>query len=324
MKIEFPGLCDLQVNGFAGVDFNDPSAGRDNILGAMEKMRGTGVTLVLPTLITSSLERFAQCARVLAALKHPAVAGIHMEGPYISAEDGPRGAHPAQFVIAPSIEDFQRRQEAAGGQIRLVTLAPETEGALALIEYLTGAGIRVAIGHTGASAEQIRDAVKAGATLSTHLGNGCANLLPRHPNFIWEQLAADDLFASFIVDGHHLPAATVKAMVRAKTPRRSLLVTDAVMAAGCPPGKYELNGESVILGADGRVSRPGSPYLAGAALTMDRAIVNTVKFTGLRIEEVLAMASTQPAAFIGQTTRGKVVAEWDSSAFSLSDLEVFT
>ena len=125
-----------------------------------------------------------------------------------------------EHVVGASIDDFLRRQEAAGGRIKLVTLAPEARGAIELIEHLVGSGIRAAIGHTAASPEQIRDAVKAGATLSTHLGNGCAMQMPRHPNVIWQQLAADGLWASFIVDGHHLPPATVKAMVRAKTPRR--------------------------------------------------------------------------------------------------------
>ena len=245
-----------------------------------------------------------------------------MEGPYISPESGPRGAHPREQVIAASMEDFARRQEAAGGEIRLVTLAPEVPGAIPLIEHLTTSGIRVAIGHTAASPEQIRDAVKAGATLSTHLGNGCANLLPRHPNFIWEQLANDDLFASLIVDGHHLPPATVKAIIRTKTAARTLLVTDAVSAAGCVPGNYELNGEQVVLSEEGRVSQPGKPWLAGSALILSQAVANTVRFTGLSLEEVLPMASSQPAIYLGIQTFGRVIADWDGAEFRLSIREV--
>jgi N-acetylglucosamine-6-phosphate deacetylase len=245
-----------------------------------------------------------------------------MEGPYISPDDGPRGAHPRQHVIPASIEDFKRRQEAAGGKIKLVTLAPEVPGAIELIEHLVKTGVRAAIGHTAASPEQIRAAVKAGATLSTHLGNGCAGQLPRHPNFIWEQLADDGLSASLIVDGHHLPRATVKAMVRAKSPRRILLVTDAVAAAGCPLGDYELNGMRVTLDKSGKVFQPGTPWLAGSSLTLDCAITNTVKFTGLPLEEVLPMASTQPAAYLGLTPSGKVVADWDPAECRLSILKV--
>ena len=323
MRIEFPGLFDLQVNGFGGVDFNNPSATPEEVYRAIEQMRRTGVTRFLPTLVTSPFERFAKCAKTLTRTQHPAIVGFHMEGPYISPEDGARGAHPRQHVIAASVDDFLRRQEAAEGRIKLVTLAPEAVGAIELIEHLAGSGIRAAIGHTAGSPEQIRDAVKAGATLSTHLGNGCANQLPRHPNFIWEQLAADDLFASFIADGHHLPPATLKAMIRAKTPQRTFLVTDAVAAAGSVPGAYELNGEQVVASEDGRVCRTGAPWLSGSAMTLDRAVANAVKFTGLPLEEILPMASSQPAKYLGVQVSGRVTADWDAAGCRLSNLKVF-
>jgi N-acetylglucosamine-6-phosphate deacetylase len=277
-------------------------------------MRATGVTRLLPTLITSDFESFAPCARTLARLKSPAIAGLHMEGPYIAEADGPRGAHARAHVRSATIDDFQRRQEAAEGRIVMVTLAPEVNGAIPLIEHLVAAGIRVAIGHTAATSEQIRDAIRAGATLSTHLGNGCAGVLPRHPNFIWEQLAADELMTSLIVDGHHLPSATVKTMIRAKTPARIILVTDAVAAASQPPGSYEMGGTKVTLSADGQVRDTVGWWLAGSALTLDQAVANTVKFTGLPVETVLPMASTQPAEYLGMQTAGRVIAEWDVAA----------
>ncbi len=305
MRIQFPGLFDLQVNGFGGVDFNAPDLTEDRVSVALERMRGVGVTRVLPTLVTSSSEDFAASARVLSRVTDAAIAGIHMEGPYLSHEDGPRGAHPRAHVRAASQDDFARRQEAAGGRIVLVTLAPEVPGALRLIEQLASAGVKVAIGHTAASPEQIADAIAAGATLSTHLGNGCASVLPRHPNVIWEQLAADGLFASLIVDGHHLPAATVKAMVRAKGVERTILVTDAVAAAGCAPGRYRMGAVDCELGADGRVSLPGTPFLAGSSLTLDRAIANTVRFTGLPIETVIRMASVNPAGIWARRQPGR-------------------
>jgi N-acetylglucosamine-6-phosphate deacetylase len=324
VQVKFPGFFDLQVNGFAGVDFNQPRTTESELHRAIAALRATGVTRFLPTLITSSPESFSACAGNVLRLRHPAIAGIHMEGPYISAEDGPRGAHPKSWVRAADVDDFQRRQEAAEGQIRLVTLAPEVPGALKLIEILASNGVRVAIGHSAATAERIREAVTAGATLSTHLGNGCPNLLPRHPNLIWEQLASDELSASLIVDGHHLPLATVKTMVRAKSPARVLLITDAVSAAGCPPGEYELNGERVVLDASGRVSPPGKPWLAGSALTMDRAVANTVKYTGLPLEEVLPMASTRPAAFLGLQPAGEVTANWDATNCRWLELKVIS
>jgi N-acetylglucosamine-6-phosphate deacetylase len=317
MKVQFPGLFDLQVNGFGGVDFNAPDLTADRVEVAFERMRGVGVTRALPTLVTSAFEDFAASARILAAMTDAAMAGIHMEGPYISPEDGPRGAHPRAHVRAASADDFARRQEAAGGRIVLVTLAPEVPGALPLIEQLVSAGVKVAIGHSAASPEQIADAIAAGATLSTHLGNGCASVLPRHPNVIWEQLAADGLFASLIVDGHHLPAATVKTMVRAKGAERTILVTDAIAAAGCAPGRYRMGAVECELRADGRVSLPGTPFLAGSSLTLDRAIGNTVRFTGLPLDVVIRMASVTPAAYLGTTTAGTVTADWDAATFEL-------
>jgi N-acetylglucosamine-6-phosphate deacetylase len=320
MRMQFPGLFDLQVNGFAGVDFNAPDLTADSVSLALERMRSLGVTRVLPTLVTSPFDDFAASARVIAdmaGMTDAAIAGIHMEGPYISPEDGPRGAHPRAHVRAASKDDFERRQEAAGGRIVLVTLAPEVTGALPLTEHLVSAGVRVAIGHTAAGPQQIADAIAAGATLSTHLGNGCASVLPRHPNVIWEQLAADGLFASLIVDGHHLPAATVKAMVRAKGVERTILVTDAVAAAGSAPGRYRMGAVECELGADGRVSLPGTPFLAGSSLTLDRAIANTVCFTGLPIEVVISMASVNPARYMRTTTVDTVSAEWDPERFEL-------
>jgi N-acetylglucosamine-6-phosphate deacetylase len=177
--------------------------------------------------------------------------------------------------------------------------------------------VRAAIGHTAATPEQIGDAVRAGATLATHLGNGCPQMLPRHPNVIWELLAADPLLASLIVDGHHLPAATVKSMIRAKGPARTILVTDAVAAAASAPGRYSIGSVECELGEDGRVSLPGTPYLAGSSLTLDRAIARTVRFTGLSIDAVIPMASTIPAAYMGTSTIGTVTADWDPGAGDL-------
>jgi len=322
VTIEIPGLFDLQVNGFGGIDFNGADLTADRLVDALDRMRRTGVTRCLPTLITSSLEAFARNARIVARASHPSLAGIHMEGPYLSSEDGARGAHPLEHLIAASVDDFKRRQEAADGLVRLVTLAPEVAGAMPLVEHLVASGVRVAIGHTAATPRQIADAVTAGATLATHLGNGCAHMLPRHPNVIWELLAADAVFASLIVDGHHLPAATVKAMVRAKGAGRTMLVTDAVAAAGCLPGRFSTAGVPADLGADGRVSLPGTPYLAGSSLTLDRAIANTVRFTGLPLDAVAAMASTIPASYLGMTTTGLVAAEWVEAGPDAGELHI--
>src|SRR5437867_7306345 len=321
MRIEFPGLFDLQVNGFAGVDFNRPGVSTAQLDHAADAMRRTGVTRFLPTLITAPLEAFSSCARALARWAHPSVVGIHAEGPYISPTEA-RGAHPPAHIIPASVEDFRRRQDAAEGRIVLVTVAPEVLGGLELIEHLVDAGVHVAIGHSNADPAQVRDAVRAGATLSTHLGNGCAPGLPRHPNLIWEQLAADELTACFIADGHHLPAATLKSMVRAKTPARSALVTDATAGAAAPAGRYGLGRLEIERDGEGRVVLPGTAKLAGSALTLDQAITRAVRETGLSLEEVWPMASTVPAAAIGASPAGRVVAEWDPGPPSLKIVDV--
>lgn len=312
-QVESPGFCDLQVNGFAGVDFNRPGLSLEELERAAAALLRSGVTRFLPTLITAPLESFASCARVLAGWRSPAMLGIHAEGPYLSPTDA-RGAHPPAHLRPATIDDFRRRQDAALGRIVLVTLAPEVPGALELTAHLVGSGVRVAIGHSDATPAQIRDAVRAGATLSTHLGNGCAGGLPRHPNLIWEQLAADELAACFIADGHHLPAATLKVMVRAKTPERAILVTDATAAAAAAPGRYTLGDLAIERSAAGRVTLPGEGKLAGSALTLDDAVGRAVREAGIPVEEALAMASTRPAAALGAPPAGRVRGEWDAAA----------
>lgn len=305
-----PAFVDLQANGFAGVDYNASEATPEQIGRSLDVMQAMGVGLCLPTIITSTTEHFIACGRKILATRHPMIAGLHMEGPYISPEDGFRGAHPLSCVMPASLDDFRRRQEAVDGQIRLLTLAPESPGAIAVIEAVVETGVRVALAHTNATGAQIADAVRAGATLSTHLGNGCPAILPRHPNPIWEQLAADALHASLIVDGHHLPPSTVRVMVRAKRPERCLLVTDAIMAAGAPPGPYHLAGLDVICSEDGRVAAPGSSTLAGSALTMPRAVGLCTAWSTLDVGVVWAMASTQPAHYLGLEPRGHARVRW--------------
>ena len=151
------------------------------------------------------------------------------------------------------------------------------------------------IGHTRATPGEIADAVSAGATLSTHLGNGAHAVLPRHPNYIWEQLAEDRLAASFIVDGIHLAPSFLKVALRAKGLERAFLVTDAVMPAGCAPGPYKLGEVDVELHSDGSVRLLGGTRLAGSALRMDRAIENVMRMAGLNLREAITLATRNPA-----------------------------
>jgi N-acetylglucosamine-6-phosphate deacetylase len=313
-----PGLIDVQVNGFAGVDYNSPDASLDEIARSIRQMRATGVTRFYPTVITGSRESMCAALRNLARAKRllsegVSIAGIHVEGPFISPEDGPRGAHPRQHVRPPDPEEALRMQEAAGGLIRLFTIAPEMPGAIKLIESLTAQGIVVCLGHTAADGAQIRDAIKAGAAMSTHLGNGAHGMLPRHPNYIWEQLAADELYASFIVDGIHLPPSFVKCAVRAKGLDRSVLTTDATSSAGCRPGRYRLGDVEVELTPEDRVQIAGTRTLAGSALRMDRGVENLMRFTGVSLEQALRMSTVNPARAARLTGRTGFLAAGDAA-----------
>ncbi|HOL73407.1 MAG TPA: amidohydrolase family protein [Bryobacteraceae bacterium] len=295
-----PGWIDLQVNGFAGVDYNFPAAPHEEIARSIRVLFSTGVTRFYPTVITGSPEDMCGALRNLADAKErleegEAIEGIHVEGPHISPEDGPRGAHPKRWVRRPDLDEFRRMQEAARGLIRLVTLSPEWPEAPRYIEALVDQGVVVSIGHMNANAAQIADAVSAGATMSTHLGNGAHAVLPRHPNYLWEQLAEDRLTAGFIVDGIHLPASFLKTALRAKGPERAVLVTDAAMPAGCAPGRYKLGEQEVELTPDNRVVLAGGTRLAGSALRMDRGIENLMRLAGLTLAEAVRLATVNPA-----------------------------
>ncbi|MBM3747931.1 MAG: amidohydrolase family protein [Acidobacteria bacterium] len=295
-----PGFIDLQVNGFAGVDFNHPRCSHEELARALRALFSTGVTRILPTVITAAPEDMLGALGNLAAAREAleegeAIEGFHVEGPYISADDGPRGAHPRRWVRPPDIEEFRRMQEAARGLIRIVTLAPEWPAAPRFIEAVVKEGVVASIGHTNATAEQIIAAVAAGATMSTHLGNGAHAMLPRHPNYLWEQLAEDRLAAGFIVDGIHLPASYLKVALRAKGVERSFLVTDATTPANCQPGRYRLGEQEVDLTEEHRVVLAGQNKLAGSALRMDRGVENLMRLAGLTLAQAVTMATVSPA-----------------------------
>jgi N-acetylglucosamine-6-phosphate deacetylase len=218
-----------------------------------------------------------------------------VEGPHIGIEDGPRGAHPKRWVRRPDFHEFRRWQDATGGRVRIVTLSPEWPEAPRYIERIVGEGVVASIGHTAASAEQIAAAVAAGASLSTHLGNGAHAVMRRHPNYIWDQLAEDRLMADFIVDGIHIGASFLKTALRAKGIERSVLVTDASAPAGAAPGRYYLGEQAVDLTEDNRVVLAGTEKLAGSALRMDRAVENVIQVTGVSLADAVRMATINAA-----------------------------
>jgi N-acetylglucosamine-6-phosphate deacetylase len=295
-----PGFIDIQVNGFAGADYCTPGTPLEAIEHSLNVLFSTGVTRLFPTVITGGREdmlgALKNLARARRELKHGrALEGFHVEGPHISPNDGPRGAHPKGQVRPPDVEEFDRWQEAAEGHVKLVTLSPEWPEAPRYIEHVTSKGVVVSIGHLEATQQQIEDAVAAGATLSTHLGNGAHSMLPRHPNYLWQQMAEDRLSASLIVDGIHLGKSFLQVALRAKGLERSVLVTDAVMPACCEPGPYMLGEVEVELHPEGKVTLRGGDRLAGSALRMDRGIENLMRLAGLSLPEAVTLATRNPA-----------------------------
>jgi N-acetylglucosamine-6-phosphate deacetylase len=304
-----PALFDLQINGCDGHNFSSDGLTTEGVRHVVDACRRRGVAQFLPTLTTSS---FAALAHGLATVRRAcdadatvraAVAGVHLEGPYISSEDGPRGAHPRRHVRPPDWDEFRKLQDAADGRIRLVTLAPEHEGALAFIEHLAAAGVVAALGHTAATGPRIREAIAAGARLSTHLGNGCHASLPRHDNYVWEQLAADELWASIIGDGHHLPPAVVRCIVRVKTPARLVLTCDASPLAGLPPGRYREWDQDVDVLPTGRVVVSGTPYLAGSGVFTDACLGPVMRYAEVSLADAVDMASARPRELLGLPPR---------------------
>jgi N-acetylglucosamine-6-phosphate deacetylase len=304
-----PALFDLQVNGCDGHSFNSPNLTIDHVRHVVDVCRKHGIGGLCPTVVTNSFEALAHGMSVVrrACEADPdldrSIPAIHLEGPYIAPEDGPRGAHPREFVRPPDWDEFRRLQDAAGGRIRLVTLAPEHDGALPFIEKLTASGVVVSLGHTGATGVRIREAIAAGARLSTHLGNGCHAVLPRHDNYLWEQLAADELWASLIVDGHHLPAAVVRCIVRVKTPARTILTCDASSLAGLPPGRYREWDQDFEVRPEGKVVVAGTPYLAGSAVFTDVCIGQVIRMAGVSLRDAVDMASARPRELLGLPSR---------------------
>ncbi len=300
-----PGFIDLQVNGYRGVDYSSPSLGAADVDRLIRDIAESGTTVHLATIITgptttiirnlSLLEKARQRSAAVAA----AIPGYHIEGPFISSEDGPRGAHSPSQIRRADFEEYRRWQEAAGGRIRIVTVAPEVEDALGFIERVSSDGVLVSIGHTGASPEQIRDAVRAGAKLSTHLGNGSHAVLPRLSNYVWEQLGADELSAGIITDGFHLPRAVVKTVARAKGHCRLLLVSDVAVHGGAKPGVYPWGDIMVEVFPDGHLGLHGTGFLAGAGHLLDRDVAQFCRFTSAGIAEAVELCTVNPARLLG-------------------------
>lgn len=331
------GLIDLQVNGYRGLDFNDGKVTPERVSALTRMMTEIGVATYLPTLITASRASIVSALSAIAAARREdplcarMIPFVHVEGPYLAPEDGPRGAHPREQIRAPDLDEVAEWQRTSGGLVGKMTLSPHHDGVCDFIRALVGQGILVAIGHTSATPEQIHAAVSAGARLSTHLGNGAAAMLPRHPNFIWAQLAEDRLDAGFIADGFHLPADTFKAMLRAKGLERAYLVSDAAALAGMPPGIYDSPiGGRVEVGSDGRLGVAGTPYLAGAGRPLCEDVALAVRMADLTLADGLRLATVNPGRFVGGRGRlavgemaDLILFDWERDAASLKIRETY-
>jgi N-acetylglucosamine-6-phosphate deacetylase len=301
-----PGLFDLQINGINGTWFSKVGLTSDEVLTALEAHFKFGITRMLPTLVTNSFEALASgFAAIREACEREPWAdqmapGCHLEGPFISSEDGPRGAHPLKHVRAADWDEFQRLQEISGNRIKLLTLAPESQGAVEFIRKAVASGVVIAIGHTAATPEQVTAAVDAGARLSTHLGNGAHGMLRRHPNYLWEQLGDPRLTASIITDGHHLPASVIRSILGAKAVRRTIITCDAAGYAGCAPGLYKSEWGDVEILDDGKIVVAGQrQFLAGSGSETDACVTHAMAAAGVSLADAIDMAGRNVSQLLG-------------------------
>ena len=305
-----PGFIDLQVNGFMGVDFSDPNLTRESLLKATKALWKIGVTTFIPTVITNDQASLLKSFEILSGSLDDeelklSIPGFHLEGPYISPVQGYRGAHLEKYIRNPDWDEFSSLQKAANNQIIMITLAPETEGAIPFIKKCSDSGVVVSLGHHNASSDIIRQAVDAGASMSTHLGNGCANMINRHDNPLWPQLAEDRLTATIIADGFHLNRDEVQCFYKMKGADRVVLVSDMLDLAGLQPGEY-MRGERLVLLTPDVIKYPAEDVLAGAVSTLISNVSIMMKFTGCSLGNAVQMASTNPARSLGLKDIGEL------------------
>ncbi len=306
-----PGLIDNQVNGYKGIDFTEPGLSVERVRQTTMELWKEGITTYLPTLITGRTSDLIQNLKVLAlAMQDPtikgSIAGIHLEGPYISPEDGYRGVHSKKWIKLPNWDEFTEYRKAAQDNIRQITLAPELKGAIDFIRKARSEGIVVALGHHNAPAPTISKAVDAGATISTHLGNGCANTIHRHYNPLWPQLADDRLKASIIADGFHLTKSEMQVFYKVKGVKNLILVSDITKIGGLQPGEYLWHDMKVVLEESGLLKYPAQNVLAGSSMTLRRGIENMVKHTECSLADAITMSTSNPAQLNGFEDRGSL------------------
>ena len=298
------GLVDLQVNGYRGINFSDISLTHEDFVQACRGVLEAGTTAFLPTVMTSAPEVYEHNLPLMAAAMEieefrGRLLGFHIEGPFISAEAGARGAHPPEWTKKPDLEFLDKLIDLSKGKVRLLTISAELDGAEALAHHATNQGITVSLGHQMATDEDVQRLVEAGATALTHLGNGVPAKLSRHENPIWAGLANDDLVAMIITDGHHLPVPVRKTIIRAKGPDRCIVVSDASSLSGLGPGTYDFLGDKVVLEESGRLHSPQTGYLAGSSSTMAECMNYLASLDLVSVDELTKMGFHNPLKLIG-------------------------
>ena len=302
--IEFPGFVDLQVNGYGGIDFSAPDLTTDGIAEIVSALAARGTSGFLATMISSPAEVYRRNLPLIAdAMERKSclgrLLGLHLEGPFLSPEPGFCGAHDLRNMRTADTAFLQELWELARGTLRVLTLAADIPGADKLCRSTRDLGITVSIGHSAYTGADLDRLIRAGATALTHLGNGIPGMVDRHENPIWSGLAADELTAMIIADGHHLPASVLKTMLRAKGAARIVVVSDITPITGLPPGEYEFGGGMVVLESSGRISNPGRGCLAGSGVMLLEAMNHLASLGLLDPADMIAVGHENPLRLIG-------------------------
>lgn len=301
---EIPGFVDLQVNGFRGVDFSSPDLTGDAFVCACRELRSAGTAAFLPTLLTSPIEVYERNLPLMAELMERSenglnALGFHLEGPFISSEQGARGVHNPSWVVKPDNALFDHLQHLSRGMIRMMTIAAETEGASELTRHAVSQGTVVSLGHQLASEREMKLLKEAGAISLTHFGNGIPMSIHRHRNPLWAGLAMEELTAMIITDGHHLPESIIRVILGMKGVDKTVVVSDSSPLAGLEPGTYTWMGADVILEKDGYLHQAQGPYLAGSSSTMLQCMNYLASLRLLDFEDLMQIGFYNPLRIIG-------------------------
>jgi len=312
--IDIPGFVDLQVNGCKGIDFSGDDLTEDMFIQACQNILAVGAAAFLPTVITGSTEMYRKNLPLIANVIQSdqfnnQVLGIHLEGPFLNPQPGPRGAHNPKYIRKPDLDYFRQMLEWSQGTVKLLTLAADAPGAEELTCYAVEQGIVVSLGHHLATQDDLKRLKQAGASLLTHLGNGVPSQLDRHHNPIWDGLADDDFHMTIITDNHHLPPAVIKTFIRAQGIAKTIVISDASALAGLPPACYYIQGSKVIIETNGRLHSPQTGYLAGSSAMMLQCMnhLASLEFVGLNdllqmgFHNPLKLLKINPASIPGKT-----------------------